>query len=70
MFDNVEFKNYLDNHGYKQNFIARKLNVSEAIFSAIVNGKVKCSLELYVKICQLLKLPFGAFLNFQALTVN
>lgn len=63
MFDYVAFKNYLEENGYKQKFIAQKINLTDAVFSAIVTGKTRCSLEAYVGICKTLMVPFGTFLN-------
>ena len=63
MIDYLAFKQYLDDNGYKQKFVAQKANINEAAFSAIVNGKNKCSLENYISICRALNLPLGVFIN-------
>lgn len=63
MFDYTAFKQYLEDNGYKQKFIAQRAGINEAAFSAIVTGKIKCSLENYVGICKALDLPFGSFIN-------
>ena len=63
MFDFVSFKKFIEDNGYKQKFIAQKADVSEAVFSAILSGKTKCSLETYVNICKALDVPFGTFLR-------
>ena len=62
MFDRVAFKKYIDDNGIKQAFIAQKLNLSEATFSAIVTGRVKFPLEAYVELCRLLRVPFRTFI--------
>lgn len=63
MFDCAGFKNYLEENGYKQKFIAAKINVTEASLSAILTGRMKCSLETYVNICHALEIPFGKFIK-------
>lgn len=63
MFDFVAFKKFIEDNGYKQKFIAQKADVSEAMFSAILSGKAKCSLETYVNICKTLEVPLGTFLR-------
>lgn len=63
MFDYSALKKYLDDNGYKQKFIAQKVEVSEATLSLILLGKAKCPLETYVSICQVLAVPFGKFIN-------
>lgn len=63
MFDYIGFKNYLEEKGYKQRFIAAKADITEIALSEILNGRRKCSLENYVKFCRVLGLPFGQFIN-------
>lgn len=63
MFDYINFKQYLEDNGYKQKFIAAKINLDETSLSDILRGKRKCSLENYVNICRVLNLPFGKFIN-------
>lgn len=63
MFDFVGFKKYLEENGYKQKFVAQKANINETAFSAIATGKIKCSLENYIAICQALSVPLGKFIS-------
>lgn len=63
MFDYTGLKNYLEENGYKQKFIAAKLDITESALSAILNGKIKCSLETYVNFCRVLEIPFGKFIK-------
>ena len=69
MFDFNKLKQYLDDNGIKQAFIAQKLNLTEATFSAIITGRTKCSLDNYVNICFVLGVPFGEFINLPKTTV-
>ncbi len=64
MFDFVALKKFIEDNGYKQKFVAQKADVSENAFSAILLGKMKCSLETYVSICRVLNVPLGTFINF------
>lgn len=63
MFNYVAFKQYLNENGIKQKFIAQKTDIREFTFSAIVTGKIKCSLENYVNICKALEVPLGTFID-------
>lgn len=63
MFDYIAFKEYIDKAGLKQRAVAQKAEMTEAMLSAIVNGRAKCSLENYVNICKALKVKFGTFIN-------
>lgn len=63
MFDYISFKNYLEENGYKQKFIAAKADITETTLSEILTGRRKCSLENYVNFCRVLGLPFGQFID-------
>ena len=63
MLDYCACKEYLEAKGYKQKFIAQQVGVSESTFSDVLNGKRKCSLEMYVRLCTALALPFGKFIT-------
>ena len=63
MFDYIALKQYLDDKGLKQKFIAEKTGISETALSAILAGKRKCSLDEYIKLCQFLAVPFMSFTN-------
>ena len=65
MLDYCACKEYLAKKGYKQKFIAQKVGVNEATLSDVLNGKRKCSLEMYVNLCSVLALPFGKFIKQQ-----
>ncbi len=62
MFDFAAFKEYLENRGIKQTFVAQQIGISIANLNAILTGRQKCSLEQYVSLCHLFELPFGKFL--------
>lgn len=68
MFDYINFKKFLDENGFKQKFIAQKAQITESAMSDILTGRRKCSLEEYVNICQVLKMPFGKFILEQSLS--
>ena len=63
MFDYDALRKYFDDNGLKQNFIAQKIGIIESVLSAILNGKRKCSRDEYIKICQILAVPFVTFVN-------
>lgn len=63
MFDYDALRKYFDDNGLKQNFIAQKIGITESALSAILNGKRKCTLDEYIKLCQTLAVPFTAFVN-------
>ena len=63
MFDYVALKKYIDDTGLKQKVFAQKAMMTQATMSAIINGRVKCSLDNYVNICKALAVPFGTFIN-------
>lgn len=63
MFDYIAFKKYLEDNGLKQRFVAQQVKITDAVLSAILTGRTKCSLENYVTICQTLSLPFGSFIK-------
>ena len=63
MFDYIAFKQYLDDNGIKQKFIAQQAQIADTVLSSILNGRYKCSLENYVNICRALALPFGSFIK-------
>lgn len=63
MFDYVALKNYIDENGIKQCFVAQQAKLSDTLLSAIVNGRTKCTLDNYINICVALSVPFGTFIN-------
>ena len=70
MFDYNGLKEYLENNGIKQSFVATKINISPAMLNAILTGRVKCSLESYVAICKTLDFPLGKFLRLDEVAVD
>lgn len=69
MFDYLELKNFLESNGIKQKFIAKSIDVAEPVLSDILNGKRKCPLEIYARLCKFLKLPFEKFITEEKITV-
>ena len=64
LFDYIALKQYLDDKGLKQKFIAEKTGISEAALSSILMDKRKCSLDEYIKLCQFLNVPFMSFIKY------
>lgn len=63
MFDYKTLKQYLERRGYKQKFVAEQTGINETLLSGILNGRRKCSLDVYVKLCKVLNVPFQSFLR-------
>lgn len=63
MFEFRKMKNFFEEHGIKQKYIARKTGITERTLSLIMNGKRKCTLEEYVKLCRLAGCDFTYFMN-------
>lgn len=56
-------KAYLSEQGLKQNKIAEKAGISNDKFNLSMNGKRKIPLDEYAKICNVLGVPAGTFLD-------
>lgn len=56
-----KIRDYINENGIKANSIAKKLNVSEQTFSAIIRGKRKISAEEYFIICEALNVSLEKF---------
>lgn len=54
-------KDYLNEHGIKQAFVADRAGINISYFNEKLNGRYKFSLEEYVKICDVLKVPHDTF---------
>ncbi len=56
-------KAYLSEQGLKQNKVAEKAGISNDKFNLSMNGKRKIPLGEYAKICNVLGVPAGTFLD-------
>jgi transcriptional regulator with XRE-family HTH domain len=56
-------KAYLSEQGLKQNKVAEKAGISNDKFNLSMNGKRKIPLDEYAKICNVLGVPAGTFLD-------
>lgn len=55
--------NYLKNNGIKQTFLCKKTGFTRHCISYSLTGKRKLSIDEYVKICKVLKVPYEYFFN-------
>jgi DNA-binding helix-turn-helix protein len=53
--------NYIDEKGIKQNFLAKKTDLSCDAMSNMLNGKRKLEVDEYAKICEALNVSFDFF---------
>lgn len=56
-------KEYLNDKGIKQTFLAQKTGMTDATISDICNRERKVDCVEYYKICKALDLPLGYFLD-------
>ena len=63
MFDRAKLKRFIDEKGYKQKVIAQKAGITEHQLSLILQGKRKCDIDEYVRLCVTLEVPFTEFIN-------
>lgn len=58
-----KIKAYLKEHGLKQNFLCEQLNVSDSTLSQMLSKNRYLPVEVYVKICEALKVDLDYFLK-------
>ena len=63
MFNFLRMKTYFESHGLKQKYIAEQSAIKESTLSLILNGKRKCLLEEYVRLCKLTNCDFDYFID-------
>lgn len=63
MFNFKKMKDFFEEQGVKQKFISRKTGIPEAALSLIMQGKRKCTIEEYVKICRFAGCAFDTFID-------
>ena len=63
MYINKKIKNYLEEHGIRQDYVASKINMNSVTFSNIVNGKRKLTAEELKQIADALNVNALIFLN-------
>ena len=56
-------RNYLQEHGIKQSFVAEKCGWSRQKTSCLINGKYKMTAEEYQVLCKVLDVPYELFLD-------
>lgn len=56
-------RDYLQDHGIKQVFIAEKCGWSKQKTSCIINGKYKMTVEDYQALCKCIGVPYELFLD-------
>ena len=63
MFQYWRLKQFIEERGLIQKFVAQKTGIEEVALSNILNGRQKCSLENYVKLCNFFNVPFDSFID-------
>lgn len=63
MFQYWKLKHYIEEHGLIQKFVAKKAGIEEVTLSNILNGRQRCSLENYVKLCKFFNVSFELFID-------
>lgn len=58
-----KIRDYADEHGVMNKFLAEKAEVTNTKISLILNGKQEIGLIEYYKICQALNVPMETFLE-------
>ena len=63
-------RNFFEEQGVKQKFIAQKTGITETTLSLIMQGKRKCTIEEYVKICKFAGCSFDTFIDADVVNSN
>ena len=63
MFQYWRLKQFIEERGLIQKFVAQKTGIEEVALSNILNGRQKCSLENYVTLCIFFNVPFDSFID-------
>lgn len=63
MFQYWKLKQYIEERGLIQKFVAQKTGIEEVALSNILNGSQRCSLENYVKLCKFFNVSFELFID-------
>ena len=63
MFQYWKLKQFIEERGLIQKFVAQKTGIEEVALSNILNGRQRCSLENYVKLCNFFNVPFNSFID-------
>lgn len=69
MFNFKKMKEFFEQQGIKQKFIAQKTGIPEATLSLIMQGKRKCAVGEYVKLCRFAGCSFETFID-EPVSVN
>lgn len=56
-------KSYIETSGLKQKTISKKVGIPESAFCFILQGKRKCEVGEYARICEALKVPLEKFIK-------
>ena len=65
MFQYWKLKQFIEERGLLQKFVAQKTDIEEVALSNILNGRQRCSLENYVKLCRFFDVPFDSFIDIE-----
>ncbi len=68
MFDRKRLKRFILERGLKQKVIAKKADITEHQLSLILQGKRKCNIDEYIRLCVTLEVPFTQFIDEEKLS--
>ena len=60
---NEILENYLKEHGIKQNFVAKKMGISNSIFSKRLHGRLKFDADFAIAVAKALGINADTFLK-------
>lgn len=58
---NEVIRDYIEDHGMKQNFVAERAGIPPELFRRSLNGERKIPADEFVAICSVLSLDIGDF---------
>ncbi len=50
-FDRRAMRNFIENSGIKQKYVAGRAGIDESSLSLILSGKRKCAVDEYLRLC-------------------
>lgn len=65
-FNHCAMRLHIEKSGIKQKYVANKANIDESSLSLILNGKRKCAVDEYLRLCSALDVTFSEFIEIEA----
>lgn len=62
-FNSCAMRKYIEKSGIKQKHVASKAGIDESSLSLILNGKRKCAVDEYLRLCNALQVTFSEFIE-------